>query len=63
MCSIRSDGNGGQRVTFGPREWIGLAAISMTAVGLAAAIMWTLVDLKIEAAIAMHSAAPIHTVK
>jgi len=60
MCSIQSDGNGGHHVRFGPREWMGLIGISLSAAALVGAIMWSVVDLKIEAAIATHSAAPIH---
>ena len=60
MCSIKADGNGGHHLRFGPREWMGLIGISLTAAILVGTIMWSIVDLKIEAAIAVHSASQIH---
>ena len=60
MCSIQSDGNGGHRVRFGPREWLGLATIAFAVAVAVSAANWAIMDLKIEAAIATHSAAQIH---
>ncbi len=61
MCSIRSDGNGGQRVTFGPGEWIGLVTIAVAVAIEFSAATWGIMDMKIDAAIAVHSVAPIHS--
>ena len=54
MCKVNGDG----RVRFGTREWLGLIAISLTTVAMASALMWTLVGLRIELALAEHSIDP-----
>ena len=63
MCSIKADGNGGHRVTFGPTEWIGLVTIAVAVAIAVSAATWGIMDLKIDAAIAVHSTAQIHAAK
>ena len=63
MCSIKADGNGGHRVRFGPHEWIGLVTIAVAVALAVSAATWGIMDLKIDAAIAVHSTAPIHADK
>ena len=58
MCSLKSDGNGGSYVRFGPKEWLGLVAILLTATALTAGLTGAWMSLKIEAAMAVHSVAP-----
>ena len=60
MCSIKPDGNGGHHIRFGPREWMGLVTIAFAVAVAVSAANWAIMDLKIEAAIATHSAAAIH---
>ena len=63
MCSIKADGNGGHRVSFGPREWIGLVTIAVVVAIAVSTATWGIMDLKIDAAIAVHSAVQTHAAK
>ena len=60
MGNIKSDGNGGHHVRFGPREWLGLVTIAVAIVIATASANWLLMDLKIDAAIKGHALSAIH---
>ena len=58
MCKMEPGENGVFRARFGAREWIGLIAISLATVTAASTLMWLLVGLRIELALAHHTVTP-----